>query len=470
MRYLWQNKSVLNVWHTRTSAVYGGKLKLNFSFRTMNLTSTLGPTWKAATNGTVTSGTDQNLTAAVIIGFVAVILAFENYLLLFAVSEKKLRRVPEILIFWLAVSSMMNSFTTVAIIAYHRVADNEGRTGIDSLCKTQFWFATTLRTNDICTTTLMSIDRFFATTKPLLYRSRVRREHGWLSVAMSFIISSIISCLPFLGFGGISRVVPSLCVAKWDSQVSILILVIAFVQFAIVLWCYIAIFWSIKQLVRRQKAMAKSQQITYDSPALNRRKAPSPSISLSPSMDTSSTSLELQNQGHQSEKPIPLRIKAAVNRTLSNYEGAQSQSFGLAGQQEGIFRIGSTTSLSTVSVRSKTSPKGLRPQSSKSQYNGNIPPHLRRMSSLRGGSMPLNQNNSLKPSIFRHLTSFRGRLHDSVMKRRRQAREKRQWKESEHFAKVMGAIVLLFYISWIPLAVSKFGNCEIVHHSSSVND
>ena len=405
-----------------------------------------------------TDGLDQNISVAVLMGLVAALLAFQNYLLIFAVSVKRLRRVPEVLIFWLALSSLMNTIT-LAISAYHRAYDNEGRKGITALCKAQFWFATTLRTNDICTTTLMSIDRFIAITRPFVYRAKVRVEFGWISVISSFVLSGLISCLPFIGFGSISRIIPSICVAKWDSDVSILIVIFAYIQFFVVLLCYIGVFWSIKNLVKRQKAMAKSQEITYDSPSLRHKNFRG--LSANPSLETSTTSLEVypQNTG---DRPVSLRIKAALNRSLSNCEGARSASLTISKPD-----LRSVNSLpgSVASLRSEaasTSRSGsIRLSQSRAELNE---PRSDSSLSLKRGSVPRDvttpdgasgssERSDLKPSVYRHLNSIRERIQGSFMRRKRQNGVKKQWKESEHFAKVMGVIVLLFYISWLPLAV-----------------
>ena len=415
-------------------------------------------------NYTTDEASQHNVTAALIIALLAGLLAFENYLLIFAVSINRLKRVPEILIFWLALSSLMNCFTLI-IVAYNRAYDNDGREGINTLCKAQFWFATTLRTNDICTTTLMSIDRYVAITRPFLYRSKVRVEFGWVSVISSFVVSGIISCLPFAGFGSISRIVPSICVAKWDSHVSILIVGIAYIQFFIVLLSYIGIFYSIKSLVKRQKAMAKSQEITYDSPSMNSRSRAH--VSTSASFETSSTSMDCHPQG-DADRPVSLRVKAVLNRTQSNYEGAQSETFGLS-QTE----LGPATSQmvrSSISLQSNTTLLTVvgdacgRPSSIPAQQHatskdsramsrkGSLPDNTILPLAQENGRYP-NERNSLKPGIYKHLNSIRDRLYGSFI-RKRQASVKRQWRESEHFAKVMGAIVLLFYLSWLPLAVS----------------
>ena len=423
-----------------------------------------------------------NISAAATIGAFTIILAFENYLLIFAVSVKKFKRVPEILMFSLALSSLVNCCTTLVISAYQRALDNDAKHGIDKLCKLQFWFATTLRVNDIFVTTLISIDRFVAITKPFFYRARVRPEHGWISITIAFAISSVISSLPFAGFGSISRIIPSLCVAKWDSEISVLIVGLAYVQFAIVLWCYIAIIWTVKKLVKRQKAMAKSQRITYDSPSMRHKNAESPSISVSPSFETSSTSVEVPSFV---DKPVSLRVKAVLNRSYSNYEGSQSDSFGLAtpeirakdslgGSIASICKdngsllsfslpnhcveieshfTGSTSSLTIHNhgelKRSATSPDTLpkdRPQRGGLSNRGILPDDA--------GSSSLSLNR-LKPEINRHLNSLRKKWEGSFLRRKKQSTERRQWQETEHFAKVMGVVVLLFYVSWIPLAVSR---------------
>ena len=422
-----------------------------------------------------------NMSAAATIGAFTIILAFENYLLIFAVSVKKLKRVPEILMFSLALSSLVNCCTTLVISAYQRALDNDAKHGIDKLCKLQFWFATTLRVNDIFVTTLISIDRFVAITKPFFYRARVRPEHGWISITTAFAISGVISSLPFAGFGSISRIIPSLCVAKWDSEISILIVGLAYIQFAIVLWCYIAIIWTVKKLVKRQKAMAKSQRITYDSPSMRHKNAESPSISVSPSFETSSTSLEVPSF---IDKPVSLRVKAVLNRSYSNYEGCQSDSFGLAkpeihardslgGSIASICKdnsslvsfslpnhyveteshfAGSTSSLTIRNhgelKRSATSPDTLpKDRSQRGLSNRGILPDDAGSSSL--------SLNRIKPELNRHLNSLRKKWEGSFLRRKKQTTERRQWQETEHFAKVMGVVVLLFYVSWIPLAVSR---------------
>eukprot|EP00112_Aurelia_sp_Birch-Aquarium-sp1_P015951 Seg3575.2 transcript_id=Seg3575.2/GoldUCD/mRNA.D3Y31 product="alpha-1B adrenergic receptor" protein_id=Seg3575.2/GoldUCD/D3Y31 len=441
----------------------------------------MNPTNFTTPRNSTNNPTHNHVSAAMTIGAFTIILAFENYLLIFAVAVKKFKRVPEILMFSLALSSLVNCCTTLVISAYQRALGHDARNGIDTLCKLQFWFSTTLRVNDIFVTTLISIDRFVAITKPFFYRARVRPEHGWISIATAFAISGVISSLPFAGFGSISRIIPSICAVKWDSEISILIVGLAYVQFAIVLWCYIAIIWTVKKLVKRQKDMAKSQQITYDSPSMRCKNAGSPSLSLSPSCETSSTSLEVPSLV---DKPVSLRIKAVLNRSYSNYEGSQSDSFGLAkpeihtkdslrGSIASIYKengslvsislpnhcggieshfAGSSSSLASYNhgelKRSATSPDTLpkdRPHRGGLSNRGILPDDA--------GSSSLTLNH-LRPDINRHLNSLRKKWEGSFMRRKKETSVRKQWQETEHFAKVMGVVVLLFYVSWIPLATS----------------
>eukprot|EP00794_Sanderia_malayensis_P015201 gene15201-16770_t len=514
---------------------------LNSSTKTMIITAT---TTIPTTSLTTTTTKQHSISVAIVFAAIALFMAFENYLVIFTVAAKRFRRLPDILIFTLSLSGLLNSFTVITIVVYHRAADSSGQDGINWLCKVQFWFATTLRNVDIFTITLISVDRYIALTKPFFYRARVRPAHGWWAVLTTTLASGLISILPFFGFGSISRVVPSLCVAGWDSKISIVIVAVAYVQFAIVLFCYMSVMCTIRKFVQRQKAMANSQRITYESRGLDRSISNSCS-GTSLSRETSCTSLELSSIADDSRG---LRIKAALNRSLSNVEVEDSGSLdnNVTGKdpdgsiaRNSIYTICSTRALGNIaeyelagvddkevadsiacnakersttveSSCSSTSAVGLevafashgkysmRSLSNIGEYEstgmvdtnsdvgmakdanldkgtavseGNYVTQkgLRRCVSTpvdllnKRGSLPENvysqepvmkNRGNWKVNIGKQLSSVRKKfkLNESFL-RKKQTEERRQWKESQHFAKVMGVVVLIFYISWLPLAI-----------------
>ncbi len=448
----------------------------------------------SSTNGSFSSSTkEHNISAALLISGIAVFMAFENFLVVYAVAIKKFRRVPDILIFSLSVSAITNSFTVLVIAAYHRAVDSNGVDGINTLCKVQSWFVVTLRISDVFTTTLISIDRYIATTKPFYYRANVTPMHGWTAILVTPVISGFISILPFVGFGAVGRDTASLCVISWDSAVSFLIVTIAYIQFIIVLYCYIAVILAIKKLIKRQKAIVRSQTISYESPSLSHRTTNS-NVSLNLSHGTNSTASSPENTPVFTVRSVNLR-KMALNRSLSNFEGSHSEVFGMRSPE---FPTKTSTHLEIPDHtkgklrRAATSPEE-RPRARSPSPSGHPRAHTAspvvlpkarsaspgefsktrtssgelsstRSASIRAANHTLSsesiiQSNSFsswdrfRPNVNKHVSSLRKKWVGSFL-HRAQNEERRQWRESEQFAKIMGVVVLMFYISWLPLAVS----------------
>ena len=448
----------------------------------------------STTNGTKVPEIQANSGSftALMYGALTAFVASENLLVVAAVFVKKFRGIPDVLIFTLAMSSVFNCITGLGIAVYIRAVHNEGFIGLYNLCAAQYWFSTTLRLSDVFTVTIMSVDRWLAIVKPLYYRSEIKRKHGWNAVIIALCFSGLLASFPFFGFGEISKaVIPSLCTVDWTSKLAIPIIVLAYLQFCIVLLCYGGIFRGVRQFVNRQKAMEASQQITYESPRLNRKTNYRTSQLQIANIKT--VDLNSQENGMKRDESLSLRIRAAKNRTVINSDSTDSRRTSVSTQSTTpdddlelndnsleVFKESHFESpekrfsycQTSRSIEMSSFPATHEPTSpALITVSPTLNQQLTRQSSndsyaRRGSDSSVDYNvgkfrrlrsslGDIKPSLGKHIGSIRRKWREhTVLKRSESYSEKRQWKESQHFAKVMGVVVFVFYLTWLPLSVS----------------
>ncbi|XP_066924221.1 alpha-2B adrenergic receptor-like [Clytia hemisphaerica] len=453
---------------------------------------------------------DGDQQKAILYSLGALLLIFINSMTIvsYLMRKKGKRGIPDIFMLSLAISSILTMATVILILAYVRATGNENFTGLMSLCYTQVFFGTMLRLLDVTITTAITIDRFLALYKPLVYRVKINLKHGKIICIILWLSSGIISTLPFLGFGRISMHMQSFCTADWTSDIAYIVLAMAYAQFAIVLLCYVGIFRATSGLVSRQKTMKKSQSLSYVSPLPTRKKGIANEITMSSTILESISEKRvsgLDNFAFEGQSPSTSSLDFIV--TPNNEESKLVKDF-----TENFPDTKRRVSMEETSLDIKegeTPTKGRtftsetthdRPVSksdySKPPFKENIKKKNNRVSWLntaesescdsRGNdsitqaadkpklakthSSPLpHRDKPDQPSFTRAISdytisqkakkrfsSFNILRHLSKRNRNRtsNASLKDFRTESQRFAKIMGVVVCLFYISWLPLAIS----------------
>ena len=451
---------------------------------------------------------------AILYSLGALLLIFINSMTIvsYLMRKKTKRGIPDIFMLSLAISSILTMVAVILILAYVRATGNENFTGLMPLCYIQVFFGTMLRLLDVSITTAITIDRFLALYKPLVYRVKINLKHGKIICVILWLSSGIISTLPFLGFGRISMHMQSFCTADWTSDIAYVVLIMAYTQFAIVLLCYVGIFRAISGLVSRQETMKKSQSLSYVSPIPTRKNGISNEHTLETISEKQLSGLE--NFAFEGQNSPTTSLDFIV--TPNNEESKLVKDFtDTADNSPDLKREISIeeSSLERIEEEHFTQRKTFIENCDISQgpsisKSNNSKPHLREkninshskknnrvswLDTTETEAFSTHSNNSItqtanKQKLTKTLstplphrdkpaqTSFTRTISDNtisskakkrfsslsilrhISKRNRNRTSNASLKdfrtESQRFAKIMGVVVCLFYISWLPLAVS----------------
>ena len=451
-----------------------------------------------------------------------VILINSLVLVGYAKKSKKNRGIPDIFVANLAISSIMTSVTVIQIVAYVRMSNNEYFNNLVAACYIQCYFGTALRLIDVATTTCIAIDRFVALWKPIFYRTKVKLKQGCIMCGTIWLVSGLIGLLPIIIDDGVSNEMESLCTADWTKPTAYIVLTFAYVQFIIVLVAYIGIFRCIKAFINRQKAMADSQSVTYNSSTasptlsktskLNRkfidRSHSGVSFASSISCDDSDSSIPtISNPGFEIELTDKLcklsqeNIKSALNsvKYASNIEVETQLKVRTALDSVPLTGVRTRGHSTSVDLRVKAAINRVSwstfPDDSRKNENNSDPDDQKKGSNYDPKSKttivstPIYENINFEESVkneavrkedddvflketlaekkepsslggeklLRSISSVSVLVRNKLRERRlrRQSSNLRLfWRESQKFAKIMGVVVFIFYLSWIPLAVS----------------
>jgi 7 transmembrane receptor (rhodopsin family). len=440
----------------------------------------------------------------------------------YMLRKKSKRAIPDVLMVSMAVSAIVTMIAVILILAYVRATGNEYFIGLKPLCYIQVYFGTMLRLTDVSTATAITIDRFLALYKPLVYRVNVKLFHGKLVCLLIWIVAALIAMLPLVGFGSVSMHMQSFCTADWTSDITYIVLLLAYSQFVIVLVCYVGIFRAISSLVNRQKTMRKSQSLSYEpTPDAVRRKNGVVSSPLSLKNSNTETSTFYVNSVFEGEEEpakkssIDENVKCTHDRKNSNTlvsnsthenNNDSSKSSGndpsspekvhrgnrhigidksrlrkISSEIVGIFRTRKTRSFKTKNRVSwfnlPEEKRAIAREESKIntiineavpenatvvEFSGNLNTND---SCVNGptehASAPVPKNETTRKPVVGNNKRFDSVKSDRsksrfFLKRTSSVASIRTFRtESQHFAKVMGVVVFLFYVSWAPLAVSK---------------
>lgn len=442
---------------------------------------------------------------------IALIVIFINAMtmLSYFLRKKSKRTIPDVFILSLSLSAIMTMITVIFILAFVRATGNEYFDGLMGACYVQVFFGTQLRLTDVSITTGITIDRFMALYKPLLYRVRIKLINGKIACLVMWTVSGIVAVLPLVGFGSISKRMESFCTANWTSEISYVVLSIAYVQFAVVLLCYIGIFRAISGLVNRQKEMSRSQTLSYSTvkhPPRNKLQKMNAidcddvfgdgnngdNLSYTNpvflqddiaktvrelSEENIKSVLETVQEGEEFELKTKVRIKSIEKRKVSNvtqYFSSTSEATvdvsvrvnndQRRGYPEVHTKSKDTENKEEISLR-RTAIERTHPQTrhelirAQSCPTAPIPnkrgkPEKAFSESSEYGKVPLGNIGRLKSlSVI-----VRDKFKESRRKKNASTSSmKNFWAENQRFAKVMGVVVFLFYASWLPLAVRIYG-------------
>ena len=381
--------------------------------------------------------------------------------------RKKCKRgIPDLFMLSLAISSILTMLAVILILAYIRATGNESYDGLQALCYIQVYFGTMLRLLDVSITTAIMIDRFLALYKPLLYRVKIKFTYGKIVCTVLWIESGLIAMLPLVGFGRISMHMESFCTADWTSDIAYIVLIIAYIQFCIVLVSYVGIFRAISGLVSRQENMKNSQSLSYLSSRIQHRIVCNESGELG-----KSPALFLHRDENKiSEKDTYLTVSTSQQRNSPLNTDTKDIDYVVIENKSAVLSddVLSTPIKSSHSYdvsnnttqRNRVSWFDDEDENKSNKVNGQ-PTLLVYTNVLKSSSEMVKQPSHNLQQLSQRKQSFPKRAASNMTKLRKHFSRRQQRTalkdfrtESLRFAKIMGVVVFLFYISWIPLAVS----------------
>ena len=400
-------------------------------------------------------------------GAVFVIFINSMTIVSYFLRKKSKRGIPDLFMLSLAISSILTMLSVVLILAFIRATGNESYEGIQALCYIQVYFGTMLRMLDVSITTAIMIDRFLALYKPLLYRVKFKFSHGKVVCAVLWIESALIAMLPLVGFGRISM--HSFCTADWTSDIAYIVLIIAYISFGIVLFSYVGIFRAISGLVSRQETMKKSQSLSYMSPRAHHKTVYS-NENIEVFEIESPTLYSQQNQSSTHNLAVSSQTTKSSLSTDDIQNNPATFNSSNPSKRNRVSWVDDEPSFSVNDGIKLQPPFHLLPDLVKSSEKSRLPSsdnqyHHRRAFQRK---QPLSKRaeftmRKIPFTISEHFNKKRTRRNNTTNKLSSLSSSSSSSSpsslkdfrtESLRFAKIMGVVVFLFYVSWIPLAVS----------------
>lgn len=374
-----------------------------------------------------------------------------NALILCAICTFGKKTVSDVLIGCLALIDLINGLgpVNISISMYYAGSGGfQGTNSINWLCLFYAWTSICLRLMACFVATLMSLDRFAAIVIPLYYRTQVTPKSAMITLTVLLIVSVIIASLPLIGVVSIRTYTP-LCSFDFTSPFAVFVVVLGYLQLLIVILCYVSLILGVNAFLSRQ-TLIKATQLRA-SIAASKSKHRDNTLADSSQQATNHKSSPLASARTSSMRLLsvdhtdPLRrgrsrslgpLPVVISEDRSSAQSRRSYSLTpLACHRGSLSRV----VMSTTLQRSKSfSP---RPQI---KLNTDICYIYSEPNAKRGSDFEVIQESGLESEDEAKVQST---LKDFK-------RNSTTWKHSRRLAIVMGIVVLLFYISWMPIVVS----------------
>ena len=208
-----------------------------------------------------------------------------NLLILIVLKLYRPWSIPDVLVFSLALSDLLNVIFPVQLLTV--IPNILGISWSKEICAIYIWATYWFRMASVLTVSVISIDRLLSITKPFLYRSKVIHEVGKLKILMLvlWLIACIVAVLPFVDLGiGKTGYRNGEChyqlldLAPKGYAYGYLVEAIGLIQLVVVLYCYIVIKMTTSDFLRRQEKFTSSETTSALGKALQQMHSPSNSL------------------------------------------------------------------------------------------------------------------------------------------------------------------------------------------------
>lgn len=373
-----------------------------------------------------------------------------NALVLAAIASFSKRSVSDILIGCLALIDLVNGLGPVNISismyyigsgGFHQMQE------LHWLCLLYTWMSSSLRLMACFVATLMAMDRFAAIVIPFFYRTRLTLRAIYLCLAVLFTLSVTISTIP-IAVEEIRSYTP-LCSFDFTSPYAAFIAGLGYLQLVIVVLCYLSVMVGVNAFLSRQ-SMIRAMQIRA-------------SIAASKSRNRENTLGETSQVAVN--KSSPARMSTKTPRHLSVDRNIQSRM---------LFR-----NSSLVPSNGKSNRVGIARRSHSltplRTQRGSLARILVSNKITRSKSISVCPEIKINTDICYIYTDEQGTakrgsdfeiIEEAMLESddeeklrvslKQFKRNNATWQRSRQLAIVMGIVVTLFYISWMPIVVISF--------------
>ncbi len=375
-----------------------------------------------------------------------------NALILLSITKFKTRTVSDILIGCLALIDLLNGIGPVSISIAMYLSHPQGFRGIDGiawLCSLYTWMSCVFRLMACFTATLMSIDRYVAIVIPFQYRTRVTPKVAYLLLLGLLVFSIIVGLLPIVGASKIYVFAP-MCSFAFTGPFAIFIVVLGYFQILVVIICYVSVMFEINAFLSRQ-TLLKATQLRASFASKSRQSSKRDNTGAE-----TTQSARLNQYSPQSLRSVNKQRVLVTNEITGRYKN----------------RSNSLMPLDHTEVERRIDLQGERSQSwtPLAEHRCSLPFTIK-SKTTRSQSLSPNIRNKHNPLLTcsRDEDLENDRIDESICDSKKEEelneakvrsslrdfkRNHATWKQSRKLAIVMGIVVVLFYISWLPIVVS----------------
>ena len=191
----------------------------------------------------------------------SLVTTYINSMILFAyhLRNKRRRRVPDLLIANFAVSAILSSAITMPLISHLTdITDGASTQHYDRVCKSKCFFQLLFSLTNVSLITALALDRCVAASKPILYKMRVSLRHGFQLCAAIWITNIVIAII--CTSGGVHNTNGS-CDVDWTGNSTNLALIVSYMQLVLTLLTYACIYKSMDEYLERQYSFSARQHL-----------------------------------------------------------------------------------------------------------------------------------------------------------------------------------------------------------------
>ena len=214
-------------------------------------------------NKTSTSPSNGSFGFGIVVEIIFFWTIVGNVIIIAVVKLYKPLTIPDILVFSLALSDLLNVLLPAHIL---NIIESQlfAITWSKSICTAFTWSVYCFRLSSVLTVSVISVDRLLAIRKPLVYRARVMHEIGRVKVLilLLWLFSCLIASFPIFGITGWSFTYGHCPYQLRDLGVyyGFFVEILGLLQLALVLYCYIAIRISTWNFLKRQSKFTRGQR------------------------------------------------------------------------------------------------------------------------------------------------------------------------------------------------------------------